>query len=80
MMYPGRTADPVMDAERYMDYLDTAYPIRDGIVEVKLTLCLRVEGRGEDEWLDEADRVIKRLTGDPAVWEWDVEDKKAEEY
>ena len=74
------TGDPVTDAERYQQYLDEKYPVKDGIVEYSLTVCFRVEGRGEDEFKEEAQKVLKRIMSDPSVWEWDVEEEKAEEY
>lgn len=74
------TGDPVTDAERYQQHLDETYPVKDGIVEYSLTVCFRVEGRGEDEFKEEAQKVLKRIMSDPSVWEWDVEEEKAEEY
>ena len=74
------TGDPVTDAERHQQYLDEKYPVKDGIVEYNLTVCFRVEGRGEDEFKEEAQKVLRRIMSDPSVWEWDVEEEKAEEY
>ena len=68
------TGDPVTDAERYQQYLDEKYPVKDGIVEYSLTVCFRVEGRGEDEFKEEAQKVLKRIMSYPSVWEWDVEE------
>ena len=66
------TGDPVTDAERHQQYLDETYPIKDGVVTFTVDVSIRVEGRDEEEWKEEARNVIKMLMKDHRVWDYDI--------
>lgn len=74
------TGDPVTDAERYQQYLDERYPVKDGIVTFTVDVSIRVDGRGEEDWKEEARNVLQRIMRDQQVWDYDIGRTEAEEY
>lgn len=70
--------DPVTDAERYQQYLEEMYPVKEGAVRMTLDVWVSVKGRTEEELKEAAYQEVKAMMSNAPVCEWDYEFKEAE--
>lgn len=72
------TGDPVVDAERYQQYLDETCPEREGAVRITLDVWVNVTGCTEEELKESAFLAVKDMMSNAPVSEWDFEFKEVE--
>lgn len=67
----NNTGDPVADAERHQQYLEEAYPDREGAVRMTLDVWVNVKGGTEVELKEAAYQTVKEIMQDKRINEWD---------
>ena len=72
------TGDPVTDAERYQQYLEEMYPVKEGAVRMTLDVWVSVKGRTEEELREAAYQDVKDMMSSGSVSEWEYEIKEVE--
>lgn len=70
--------DPVADAERYQQYLEEMYPVKEGAVRMTLDVWVSVKGRTEEELREAAYQDVKDMMSSGSVSEWEYEIKEVE--